>query len=82
MQTHQIAGIPADQGADQAKRRFKIQLAIYLGVNAVLIAIWVGLLLAGARFGGSPVLNIVIYVLLMGAWGVRVLFEGIRAYRS
>jgi hypothetical protein len=59
-------------------RGFRINLAIFLGVNLLLLILLGALVLGGLRIGGElwP------YPVVMGLWGLRVAFQGYRAYRS
>jgi hypothetical protein len=75
MQMQGSAGSPS-------KRRFKILLSIYLGVNAILIATWAVLTAAGGSVAGPFLVNLTIYIVAMALWGVYVLIQGINAYRS
>jgi hypothetical protein len=57
-------------------RSFRLNLAIFLGVNLILLIIAAALLAAGYPFGGSlwP------YPVLMGLWAILVAVQGYRAY--
>jgi hypothetical protein len=59
-------------------RAFKLDVTIFIVVNAVLLVIAGALLIAGFRFGGElwP------YPVVMGLWAVRIAIEGHRAYRG
>jgi hypothetical protein len=60
------------------KRAFKISLAIFLSVNALLLVLWAALAVAGLRATGQlwP------YPLVMGIWGVVLAVQGYTAYRG
>ena len=55
----------------KAKRRFSVNLVIYVSVNAVLVAAWAGLAVAGVPMKHMA-LNIVIYLVVMALWGARI----------
>ena len=55
----------------RAKRRFSVNLVIYVSVNAVLVAAWAGLAVAGVPLK-HPALSIVIYLVVMALWGARI----------
>jgi fatty acid desaturase len=62
----------------QRQRSFKVSLAIYLGVNAVLGVTWAVLTIAGVHVTGQlwP------YPVVMGLWGAYVAVQGYTAYRG
>jgi 2TM domain len=54
-----------------AKRRFRINLVIYLSVTALLIAAWAALTVAGVPIKHTA-LNLVITLVVMALWGARI----------
>jgi hypothetical protein len=54
-----------------AKRRFRVNLVIYLSVTALLIAAWAGLAAAGVPMKHMA-LNLVISLVVMALWGARI----------
>lgn len=65
----------------KAQQRFKVNLVIYLGVNALLVVTWLAVTVAGVSMTHSG-LSLAIYVGLMALWGARVVHDGLRAYRG
>jgi hypothetical protein len=65
----------------KVQKRFKVNVVIYLGVNALLAAAWLAVTVAGVSMSNSGI-SLAIYVGLMVLWGARVVLDGLRAYRG
>jgi hypothetical protein len=78
------AGTAPDQSRQLAlervrvKRKFKINLVIFVSVNALLLAAWAVLAIAGVRTHSQlwP------YPIAMGIWAALVALQGYAAYRG
>jgi Flp pilus assembly protein TadB len=62
-----------ERAADEikARRRFKINLLIYLSVNALIILAWAVLAAVGVAMKHMA-LNLAIYLVVMAIWGARI----------
>jgi 2TM domain-containing protein len=62
----------------RAKRKFKISLVIFVSVNALLLATWAALAIAGVPTHSQlwP------YPIAMGIWAAYVALQGYAAYRG
>jgi hypothetical protein len=84
IQAPSSAGSAPDQqrefalGRIRAKRKFKISLVIFVSVNALLLATWAALAIAGVHTHGQlwP------YPIAMGIWAAYVALQGYAAYRG
>jgi type III secretory pathway component EscR len=67
----------------QEQRAFKINLVIYLGVNAMLVVIWTVLTVAGVRMIVQPLPQGFFYPIIpIVVWGIFVAINGYTAYRG
>jgi hypothetical protein len=64
-----------------AKRRFRVNLVIYLSVTALLIAAWAVLAVAGVPMKHMA-LNLVITLVVMALWGARIALSRHHTHRA
>jgi hypothetical protein len=64
-----------------AKRRFRVNLVIYLSVSALLVAAWAVLAVAGVPMQHMA-LNLVITLVVMALWGARIAISRHHTHRA